>query len=208
MALVSDAGTPLVSDPGYKLVQAAIDEDLPVLAVPGPSAALAALVISGLPSDRFFFAGFLPAKAAARRAALATLAAVPGSLIFFESAGRLAASLEAMTRQLGPRPAAVARELTKRFEEVRRGTLDQLAAHYRHSGAPKGEIVVVVGPPVTKDPDQALEDLDERLRRSLEDGASLRDAVAQVTAETGLPRRQVYQRALALGADTRDDEAP
>jgi 16S rRNA (cytidine1402-2'-O)-methyltransferase len=134
VALVSDAGTPLVSDPGYKLVEAVIGEGLPVSALPGPSAALAALLVSGLPSDRFFFAGFLPPKSAARRRALSALVQVPGSVIFFESAGRLAASLADMTAAFGPRPAAVVRELTKRFEEVRRGDLDRGARSSWWSG--------------------------------------------------------------------------
>ncbi len=127
IALVSDAGTPLISDPGYKLVREAIAAGHRVTTLPGPSAPLAALVLSGLPSDRFLFAGFLPPKSAGRRAALAELAAVPATLVMFESAGRLADSLADMAAVLGPRPAAVARELTKLYEEVRRGRLDELA---------------------------------------------------------------------------------
>ena len=196
VALVSDAGTPLISDPGYKLVRAAIAEGLGVSALPGPSAPLAALVVSGQPSDRFFYGGFLPVKQAARRKALAELAAIPATLIFFESSRRLAAALEDMAQVLGARPAAVARELTKLFEEVRRGDLADLAAHYRAAGPPKGEIAIVVGPPESEAPQ--ADDLDDRLAAALEQ-ASLRDAVARVAAETGLPRRQVYARALALG---------
>ena len=149
VALVSDAGTPLVSDPGYKLVEAALAEDIPVTAAPGASALLTALVLSGLPSDRFLFAGFLPPKSPARRTEIRALAAVPATLIIYEAPQRLATALQDLADMLGPRPAAVARELTKRFEEVRRDTLDRLAAHYREAPQPKGEIVILVGPPAT-----------------------------------------------------------
>jgi len=199
VALVSDAGTPLISDPGYKLVREAAAESLAVTALPGASAPLAGLVVSGLPSDRFLYAGFLPAKSAARRKVLDQLAAVPATLVFLESARRLAAALSDMAERLGPRPAAVTRELTKLFEEVRRGPVDQLAAHYRGEGPPKGEIVVVVGPPEPTVTGEAA--LDAQLAAALET-ASLRDAVAQVAAATGLPRRQVYARALALSQAT------
>jgi len=204
VALVADAGTPLISDPGYKLVAEAAAAGLPVFAVPGASAALAALLVSGLPSDRFFFAGFLPAKAAARRQALAELAPVPGTLVFYESARRLAASLADMAATLGPRPAAVARELTKLYEEVRREPLDRLAAHYRAAGPPRGEVVIVVGPPAPVTAAADADDLDARLRAALTE-SSLRDAVAAVAAATGLPRQRVYARALALRGE---EEAP
>jgi 16S rRNA (cytidine1402-2'-O)-methyltransferase len=200
VALVSDAGMPLVSDPGYKLVRAALAEGLPVTTVPGASAPLAALALSGLPSDRFFFAGFLPSRAAARCHELAGLAAVPATIIFFESARRLGAALGDMAAALGDRPAAVAREMTKRFEEVRRDKLSVLAAHYAAAGPPKGEIVVVVGPPATapaKNDTEAAATLDDMLREALA-GASLRDAAAAVAVASGLPRRAVYARALAL----------
>ncbi len=197
VALVADAGTPLISDPGYKLVEEAAAAGLAVTAVPGASAALAALLVSGLPSDRFFFAGFLPAKAAARRKALAELAPVPATLIVFESARRLAAALADMATVLGPRPGAVARELTKLHEEVRRETLDALAAHYQAAGPPRGEVVIVIGPPAEKSTEIDSDDLDARLRQALA-GTSLRDAVAAVTAATGLPRQRVYARALEL----------
>ena len=196
VAMISDAGMPLISDPGHKLVRSVIDGGLPLTVVPGASASLAALVLSGLPSDRFFFAGFLPPRSAARRTALEALAAIPGSLVFYESPKRLAASLTDMATVLGQRPAAVARELTKRFEELRRDDLHVLAAHYASDGPPKGEVVVVVGPPEARAASD--EDLDRLLRAALAE-ASLRDAVANVVAATGLPRRQVYQRALALG---------
>ena len=196
VALVSDAGTPLVSDPGYRLVRAALDEGHAVTTVPGPSAPIAALTVSGLPPDRFLFAGFLPTRSAARRRELAALADLPATLVFLESPRRLAASLADMAAVLGPRAAAVARELTKRFEEVRRGALDELASAYGAERAPKGEVVVVVGPPG----DEPVEDdaaVDERLRRAL-DEMSVRDAAAFVAATTGRPRRQVYARALTL----------
>jgi len=202
VALIGDAGTPLVSDPGYKLVRAAVDAGLPVTAVPGASAVLAALCVAGLPSDRFFFAGFAAPKAAARRAELAELAAVPGTLIFFESPRRLAASLADMAAVLGgERPAAVTRELTKLHEEIRRGSLADLAAAYAGEPAPRGEIVVLLGPrPAAARMQEAEESLDGRLRRALGE-ASLRDVVDRVAAETGLPRRRVYARALELERD-------
>lgn len=198
VALVSDAGTPLISDPGYKLVRAAIDEGLSVTAVPGASAPLAALMVSGLPSDRFLFAGFLPPKAEARRKALAELRAVPATLIVFESARRLAQSLADMAANLGPRPAAVARELTKLHEEVRRGPLDRLAAEYAAAEAPKGEVVVVIGPPGAREAALDETEIDARLSAALAGGASLRDAVTAVAAEAGQPRQAIYTRALAL----------
>lgn len=197
IALVSDAGTPLVSDPGYKLVAAALEADIAVTTCPGPSAALAALTLSGLPSDRFFFAGFLPARGAARRTALAELAAIKATLIVLEAPHRLPESLADMAGVLGPRPAAVARELTKRYEEVRRGSLDQLAAHYAEAGAPKGELVVVIGPPDEASVVPSDDVIEARLRILLE-SSSVREAAAQLAAETGLPRRALYARALKL----------
>ncbi len=205
VALVSDAGTPLISDPGYKLVAAAAEAKVAVFAVPGASAALAALTVAGLPSDRFLFAGFLPNKSGARRRALSELAPVPASLVIYESARRLPASLADMAAVLGPRPAAVARELTKLHEEVRRGMLNDLAEHYADAGAPKGEVVVVVGPPAPDaeaSPD--AEALDAQLRAALRH-ASLRDAVALVAEASGLPRKQVYARALELMDEVGDD---
>lgn len=196
VALVSDAGTPLLSDPGYKLVKACRDAGLTVTAAPGASAAVTALILSGLPTDRFLFAGFLPPKQAARTKVLTELASVPATLVFFESPARLAASLADMAKVLGARPAAIARELTKLYEEVRRGTLAELADHYAKSGAPKGEVVVVVGGPIAPARPQAA-DLDERIRQALAQ-ESVRDAASRVAAETGLPRRDVYARALAL----------
>jgi 16S rRNA (cytidine1402-2'-O)-methyltransferase len=199
VALVSDAGTPLVSDPGYKLVEAAIAEGIPITAAPGASALLTALVLSGLPTDRFLFSGFLPPKSPARRTEIRSLAAVPATLIFYEAPQRLAKALEDLADMLGPRPAAVARELTKRFEEVRRDTLEGLAAHYRDAPQPKGEIVILVGPPAA-DVGTSEIDLDAALEAALAKH-SVKEAAALVAAETGLPRRTVYARALALRSE-------
>lgn len=199
VALVSDAGTPLVSDPGYKLVREAIAGGIAVHAVPGPSAAIAALVSAGLPSDRFLFAGFPPPRHAARLSTFRELAQVPASLVFFESARRLAACLADMAAVFGPREAAVARELTKLHEEIRRDTIEALARHYDEAGPPKGEVVIVVAPPGNE---AAAVDIDSLLREAL-DGMSLRDAAATVSAATGTPRRDVYARALALAASRR-----
>lgn len=195
VALVSDAGTPLISDPGYKLVQAAVAAGLAVTMLPGPSAPVMALALSGLPSDRFLFGGFLPAKSKARREAIAEAARAPVTLIFFETAPRLLDSLKDLQAVLGDRPAAVARELTKLFEEVRRDTLPALIAHYEQAGPPKGEIVIVVGPPPEERASE--QDVDTLLRRALE-SMSVKDAAATVAAATGAPKRTVYARALEL----------
>ncbi len=200
VALVSDAGTPLISDPGYKLVREAVDAGIDVIPIPGPSAPLAALAVAGLPTDRFLFAGFPPSRVVARRKALQPLVGIDATLVFFESARRLAGSLADMAEILGPRPTAIARELTKRFEEIRRGSLDVLADHYRVAGAPRGEVVIVVGPPGAVDAARAP-DLDTLLRLALAE-MSLRDAAASVSTATGRPRREVYARALALAADS------
>lgn len=204
LALVSDAGTPLVSDPGFKLVEAAVAAGHRVTGVPGPSAVLAGLVVSGLPTDRFFFEGFLPSKEAARRARLTVLAEIPGTLVFFEAPRRLAAMLADAALMLGDRPAVVARELTKFYEEARRGSLAELAAHYAAEDAPRGEIVVLVGPPGDGPHEAAVSDadIDRRLTALLAE-RSLKEAVAVVSAETGQPRRKIYARALDL---TRRDE--
>lgn len=196
VALVSDAGAPLVSDPGFGLVRECIAEEIPVTAVPGASAVLTALQLSGLPTDRFLFAGFLPTKAGGRRRTIAEVAAVPATLVFMESPKRLAESLADMADGLGPRDACVARELTKLFEEVRRGPLAELAAHYAESGPPKGEVMVVVGPPA---PAAAADD--EEVDRLLTEALAtlrVRDAAASVAAATGRPRREVYARAVVL----------
>lgn len=196
VALVSDAGTPLISDPGYKLVRAAIDMGLAVTMLPGPSAPIMALALSGLPSDRFLFGGFLPVKQAARRRAIEEAARAPVTLIFFETAPRLVDALIDLQAVLGERPAAVARELTKLFEEVRRGSLGALIAHYAQAGAPKGEIVIVVGPP--EEAAASAEEVDALLTRALS-SMSVKDAAATVAAATGQPKRAIYARALELG---------
>jgi 16S rRNA (cytidine1402-2'-O)-methyltransferase len=196
LALVSDAGTPLVSDPGFKLVRAALAEDLPVTAAPGASAALTALILSGLPPDTFLFAGFLPPRAAARRRALADWATLAATLIFYEGPSRLAVALADMAEILGERDAAVARELTKRHEEIRRGRLSALAGYYAEAGAPRGEAVIVVGPPEMAALPTA-DNFDERLHALLM-AHSLRDAVALLAVETGIARRILYERALLL----------
>lgn len=196
VALVSDAGTPLVSDPGYRLVSAAIAAKLPVIAVPGPSAALTALVASGLPTDRFLFVGFLPSKTVARQKELAVLTALTASLVFYESPNRLTGTLKDMAQLLGPRPAVIAREMTKRFEELTRGSLADLATSFDKQAAPKGEVVIVVGPPGDK-PEVAPEEIDRLLAKALENGG-VKDASTSVAAASGWSRRAVYQRALAL----------
>lgn len=203
LALVSDAGTPLVSDPGYKLVEAAIAAGHRVSAAPGPSAVLAGLVMSGLPSDRFFFEGFLPARSTERRRRLRDLAAVPASLVFFEAPHRTPEALVDMADILGDRPAVLARELTKKFETVRRDRLPALAATLSAEGPPKGEVVLMVGPPDggTELGDDAI---DSALQAALA-GHSQRDAVHLVAAELGLPRKRVYARALRLGEAGPDD---
>jgi 16S rRNA (cytidine1402-2'-O)-methyltransferase len=195
IALVSDAGTPLISDPGYKLVRAAIAEGLAVTAVPGPSAALTALILSGMPPEAFLFVGFLPPRQTARRRVLARWAAVAATLVFYESTPRLAEALADMAEVFGNRAAAVARELTKLHEEVRRGRLANLADYYQSYDPPRGEAVVVVGPPEPTEPDRA--EIDGRLRAALAE-LGVRDAAAKVAAETGLPRGGLYRRALAL----------
>jgi 16S rRNA (cytidine1402-2'-O)-methyltransferase len=200
VALISDAGTPLVSDPGFKLVRQAIAEGLRIEMLPGASAPIAALVLSGLPSDRFLFAGFLDSKTVARRRELAELSGLRATLIFFESAQRLAGSLGDMAAELGDRPAAVARELTKMYEEVRHGSLTELARHYQEAGPPKGEIVVVIGPPLPAVAATA-EDLDASLTAALT-RLSLRDAASEVAEALGLKRRDVYARALELAGST------
>src|SRR5580698_3082235 len=201
LALISDAGTPLVSDPGFKLVTEALAAGIAVTSVPGPSAVLAALVVAGLPTDRFFFEGFLPPKSAARRARINELAFVPATLVFFESPRRLVEMLTDLAAELGDRPAAVARELTKLYETVRRGALAELAAHYGGEEPPRGEIVVLVGPPDAAAP-VAEDELDRLLHRALE-SLSVKDAAAAVSAQTGAPRRQVYARALTLAGSRR-----
>ena len=199
LALISDAGTPLISDPGYKLVTAAIEAGVPVIPIPGASALLAALTVAGLPADRFFFEGFLPPKSAARRARIAELAAIPGTLVFYESPRRTLEALEDMAAVLGPRQAVIARELTKHFETVRRGALPALAAELAAEATPKGEIVLLVAPPGEASAPQPA-DIDAALRAALAK-FSVKDAVAIVVAATGAPRRALYARAVELARD-------
>lgn len=194
IALISDAGTPLMSDPGYKLVRAATAAGHPVTALPGASAILTGLALSGLPTDGFFFGGFLPPKQAARRTRLETLAAVPGSLVFFESPNRIADTLADVAATLGDREVVVARELTKRFEEVRRGPAKLMAAELAAHPV-KGEIVLVVAPPLAREVDDT--EIEIALRSALA-SSSLRDAVRLVTDDLGVPRSRVYQIGLKL----------
>jgi len=193
VALVSDAGTPLVSDPGYRLVRAAREEGIMVTSLPGPSAAVVALTLSGLPNDRFLFAGFLPNKAKAREDVLRELAAVPATLMFYETAPRLLDALAAIGAVLPGREVAVARELTKRFEECRHGTPDEIAAHYA-AHPPKGEIVLLVAPPSNEPGDF---DADALLREALAEEKPSQ-AAARVAKATGLDRKTLYARALEL----------
>ena len=197
VALVSDAGTPLVSDPGYRLVERALEAGVRVVPVPGPSAVLAALAASGLPSDTFMFAGFLPVKDGQRRSRLEELKSAPATLVFFESPRRLADSLDAMAGVLGDaRRAAVARELTKTFEEFRRGTLGELAGQYRDEAAPKGEIVVCVGPPLAPETSDA-QDL-ARLLLALAGAKPAAKAAAEAARMTGARKPDLYRRLLEL----------
>ena len=198
VALVSDAGTPLVSDPGFKLVREAIAEGIAVHALPGASAPLAGLAMAGLPTDRFFFVGFLPAKSGERCTALEELKGIPATIVFFESAQRLAESLKDLASVFGARPAAVARELTKLHEEVRRGDVVSLADDYARRDAPKGEVTILVGPPRETGPD--FRRVDALLEKALA-FMPVRAAVDLVAEALEAPRRQVYDRALALKRD-------
>lgn len=195
VALVSDAGTPLISDPGYKLVRDARAAGVKVTTIPGPSAVIAALTLAGLPTDRFAFFGFLPAKPGARAAAIAEAAGFKGSLVFYESGPRLAAALGALCDGLGDREAAVAREISKAFEETVTSTLAELATRYA-SAPPKGEIVIVVGPPGEEAPAGEAE-IDAALREALKTLSPSR-AAAEVARRLGVPKRVAYERAQAL----------
>ena len=201
IALVSDAGTPLISDPGYRLAREASEAGHAVTALPGASAVLAALSLAGLPTDRFLFAGFLPPKQTARQKRIASLAAIPATLVLFESGPRLPAALADLAASLGSRPAAICRELTKLYEEVRRGDLATLAHVYAQGAETRGEIAIVVGPPV--ETETPAEDIDHLLRDALA-RVSVKDAVGEVTSVTGLPRREVYRRALELAKEPDD----
>lgn len=194
VALVSDAGTPLISDPGFKLVRAARERGVAVHSLPGPSAAIMALTLAGLPSDRFLFAGFLPNKDKARRDALRSLASVDATLVLYETSPRLTDALQAIGQELPGREVAVARELTKRFEECRTGSVDELIDHYS-ANPPKGEIALVIAPPVETEAGDY--DIDALLLAALKtDKAS--QAAAAVAKATGIDRKVLYARALEL----------
>ena len=195
VALVSDAGTPLISDPGYKLVRDARAAGVKVVTIPGPSAAIAALTLAGLPTDRFAFHGFLPAKAGARATAIAAAGAFPGTLVFYESGPRLGATLAALAEGLGERDAAVAREISKKFEETVTGTLAELAARYAEL-EPKGEIVLVVGPP-GEAPPAAEEDVEAALRDALARLPAAK-AAGEVAKRFGADRKALYAKALEI----------
>ena len=196
VALISDAGTPLVSDPGYKLVRAAIEAGHPVTALPGPSAVLGGLALSGLPTDTFLFAGFLPPKDGARRTRLAELALLPATLVLFEAPSRLADTLDAVAELPGAREVVVARELTKRFEEVRRGKAGELA-EWARSGEARGEIVVMIAPPAATEVDDDA--IAAELAKTL-DVMSLRDAARGVADRLGVAKSRVYDIGLKLKA--------
>jgi 16S rRNA (cytidine1402-2'-O)-methyltransferase len=202
VALVSDAGTPLISDPGYKLAREVSAAGHTVTAIPGASSVLAALSLSGLPTDRFFFDGFLPPKDAARQRRIKELARIPATLILFETGPRIADALADLAHELGSREAAVCRELTKLHEEIRRQSLDVLAQDYANGAETRGEFVIIVAPPVEEQAGQ--QDIDALLRQALS-RTSVKEAVGEVASATGASRRDVYQRALALKDD--DDGA-
>ena len=204
VVLVSDAGTPTIADPGYRLVQACIAETITVSTVPGPTALVAALAISGLPTDRFYFGGFLPPRAQARRNALEALKYLPATIIHYESPRRLAAALADAACVFPSRRAAVAREITKLHEEVRRGTVEELRELYTGIPPPRGEAVLLIGPPDAAETVIAAIDLDAALSGALA-GASLRDAVQLVADQTGLARSQVYRHALRLVEGKKDE---
>ena len=200
VALVSDAGTPLISDPGYKLVRACADMGHAVFPIPGPSAMLAAAVTAGIATDRILFAGFLPNRAKARQDAIAELRGLAATLIFYESAQRLAEALADLNAVLGARDAAVCRELTKLHEEVRRGALNDLAAAYADAPTPKGEVVIVVAGAPKVEAEVSAGDVDTALRQAMQK-LSLRDAAALVAEQLNQPRRAIYSRALELAKD-------
>jgi len=195
VALVSDAGTPLISDPGYRLVAEALEAGIRVVPIPGASAVLAALSASGLPTDAFLFAGFLPSKAEARRRRIEELSGVPATLVFYESPRRLAAALSDFAATLGERSAVIGREITKAFEEFRRGTLPDLATHYAKADTPKGEVVVCVAPPGERAADPAETD---RMLLALSAEMPASKAAAEVARLTGGTKSDLYRRLLAL----------
>ena len=199
VALVYDAGTPMINDPGYRIAEACRSHGLAVHAIPGASAVINGLVLAGLPTDRFMYCGFPPPKQGKRRTWLGAVRDVQATLVFLESPNRLAASLADMAEVLGTRPAAVLREMTKKFEEARRGSLAELAAHYAEAGPPKGEVTLVVGSP-DEDTDEDM-DVEGRLRAALAT-ESVREASARIAAETGQPKRDIYALALAIKSES------
>jgi 16S rRNA (cytidine1402-2'-O)-methyltransferase len=204
IALVSDAGTPLISDPGFKLVREACAAGHPVIALPGPSSVLAALAVAALPTDRFFFEGFLPSRQMARRGRLAELARIDATLVMFESGNRIQDTLHDLAEIMDGRDAAICRELTKLHEEVRRAPVSELAA-MADALETRGEFVVVVGPPAANARIMTEADLDDLLRSSLQTN-SVKDAVAHAVEMSGRPRREIYARALELARQTRGDD--
>ena len=197
VSLVSDAGTPLLSDPGYLLVRECIEKNIPITIIPGPSAFLSALQLSGIPSENFYFSGFLPAKKKARLEILQSLSSLNTTLIFYEAPHRLIESLEDMNKVLGSRKASISREITKLFEETKREDLSSLTQYYNENGAPKGEIVIVIAPPHKKsekiNPDQLIAEFLET--------HSLKDSVQEVSAMTGLSKKEIYIKALSQSKD-------
>ncbi|MEW6641151.1 MAG: 16S rRNA (cytidine(1402)-2'-O)-methyltransferase [Pseudomonadota bacterium] len=205
VALVSDAGTPLISDPGFKLVREAAAAGHKVITVPGASSLLAALTVAALPTDRFFFEGFLPAREGARQARIAELARLDVTLVLFESGHRVQDTLRDLAAGLGAREAAICREMTKLHEEIARGPLAELAATADERET-RGEFVLVVGPPAADAREMAQADIDTLLREALAQG-SVKDAVATVVEASGRPRREIYARALELAKERPDDQA-
>jgi len=198
IAVVSDAGTPSISDPGFRLVRAAIENDVPVVPVPGPSAVISALIAAGLPTDEFFFAGFLPSRSNARRTRLSELRAVPGTLIFYEAPHRLATTLKDAYEILGEREAAVARELTKLHEEIRRGRLSELVSYFEDTDKARGEIVVLIDRTVIAEaPDKSESNIAALVDRFEQEGMDHRAALKKAARELGLSRAEAYRKLLA-----------
>ena len=199
VALVSDAGTPLISDPGYRLVKACVNEAIYLTHIPGASSILTSLVLAGLPTDKFLFAGFPPNKVGKRINFFEHLKFIPATLIFLENPKRLAKSLKDMTHVFGAREAALARELTKKFEEIQRGSLKALSDYYKKADLPKGELIILVSPPSTKNTVLPHSEVDSLLKKALKK-STLKDAVTAVVSATGAPKKEVYTRAIKLRA--------
>lgn len=197
IALVSDAGTPLISDPGYKLVRDCYDAAVPVTVVPGANAVLSALQLSGLPSDAFYFAGFLSPKQSLRQVALKKIKDVPATLILYDTPNRLMDVLNDIHEILGNRLIAVVREITKKFEEVRRSHVDDLISYYTNNGVPKGEIVIVIDRSRGVDREWTRENIQDLIRKTLETNTA-RDTVTLVTDMTGFSKKEIYQQVLMV----------